>query len=120
MYFECISNSQKKLPNSHHETPDDVKRAAKETYEWPLKYPELFSELEQSGKAFAGMLLYGPPGCGKTMAASAIAGEYKVSGGERMMEKREKEEIDYLFHIFFILFTIISLNISRKSSILFQ
>ncbi|QTN31014.1 AAA family ATPase [Akkermansiaceae bacterium] len=39
----------------------------------PLKNPELFAAYGK--KAGGGVLLYGPPGCGKTMMAQATAGE---------------------------------------------
>ncbi|MDA8408128.1 MAG: CDC48 family AAA ATPase [Deltaproteobacteria bacterium] len=48
-----------------------------EAVEWPLKYPEIFT---QAGvKPPKGILLSGPPGCGKTLIAKAIANESRVN-----------------------------------------
>ncbi len=45
----------------------------REVVELPLKNPELFKEL--GVEPLKGVLLYGPPGCGKTLIARAVAGE---------------------------------------------
>lgn len=43
----------------------------------PLKHPELFAAYGK--KSGGGVMLYGPPGCGKTLLARATAGEINAS-----------------------------------------
>jgi SpoVK/Ycf46/Vps4 family AAA+-type ATPase len=50
----------------------EVKRALTEAVLWPLQYPDSFARLGVA--APRGVLVYGPPGCGKTFLLRALAG----------------------------------------------
>ncbi len=56
---------------------EDVKQHLIEAVEWPLKTPEVFTRL--GIKPPKGILLYGPPGCGKTLLARAVATESEAN-----------------------------------------
>ncbi len=63
----------------------EVKQALTEAVLWPLQYPDSFARLGVA--APRGVLVYGPPGCGKTFLLRALAGTgqlnvFAVKGAE--------------------------------------
>jgi len=61
--------------------------AMREIVELPLRHPEIFTQV--GIEPHSGILLYGPPGCGKTLIAKVLASEceanmYSINGPEIM------------------------------------
>jgi transitional endoplasmic reticulum ATPase len=67
----------------------EVKQALTEAALWPLQYPDSFARLGVAPPR--GLLLYGPPGCGKTFLVRALAGSGQLNvlsvKGAELMDK---------------------------------
>jgi transitional endoplasmic reticulum ATPase len=68
------------IPSVHWEDVgglDQIKQELMEAVEWPIKKPEVFKRM--GIRPPKGILLFGPPGCGKTLLARAVATESEAN-----------------------------------------
>ncbi len=68
---EAIITEKPKLSWDDIANLENAKKALMEAVVWPMLRPDLF---RGSRRPWKGILLFGPPGCGKTLLAKAVAG----------------------------------------------
>jgi transitional endoplasmic reticulum ATPase len=87
-FFEALKEIQPsavrevfiEVPNVHWSDIgglEEVIKRLEEVVEWPLKKPEAFRKFGITPPK--GILIYGPPGCGKTLLAKAVATESEAN-----------------------------------------
>ncbi len=102
---EPISESIVRIGDVHYEDIGGLKneiRKIREMVELPIRYPELFERLGIEPPK--GVLLFGPPGTGKTMLAKAVANESDANfidiSGPELVSKFVGESEEKLREIF--------------------
>ncbi len=102
---EPVSESVVRIGEVHYEDIgglDDAKQKIREMVELPIRYPQLFERLGIEPPK--GVLLYGPPGIGKTMLAKAVANESDANfisiSGPELVSKFVGESEEKLREIF--------------------
>lgn len=76
----CLREAVVTIPNVRWDDiggMDEVKQTIRESVELPLKHPQAFERL--GIRPPSGILLYGPPGCSKTLLAKAVATESEMN-----------------------------------------
>jgi len=94
--------AEKKVNFSDVADLEDVKNALREAVEMPLLHPELLEEFEV--KPVSGILLFGPPGTGKTYIVKAAANEFNVPmlflSGAELMERGPSQAVEVIKETF--------------------